>query len=47
MAKMAAARLLLVENPRNMLSEDLDQAIAAGKKIAEVATIVAGLCALF
>jgi hypothetical protein len=47
MAKMAAARLLLIENPHNMLSEDLDQAIAAGKKIADVAPIVAGICAFF
>jgi len=40
-------RLLLIENPRNMLSQDLDQAIAAGKKIVEIGKIVAGIFAIF
>jgi hypothetical protein len=47
MTKMAAVRLLLIENPRNMLSQDLDQAIAAGKKIVEIGKIVAGIFAIF
>jgi hypothetical protein len=47
MAKMAAIRLLLVENPRNMLSEDLDEAVKFGKKVVDVGKIVAGIWALF
>ncbi|WP_298460474.1 hypothetical protein [uncultured Cellulomonas sp.] len=47
MAKMAAVRLLLVENPRNMLSHDLDEAVAVGKKIVDVGKVVAGIFALF
>lgn len=47
MAKASAMRLLLVENPRNMLSEDLDEAVKVGKKVVDVGKIVVGIWALF
>lgn len=45
--KLTAIRLLLVENPRNMLGEDLDIAIEAGKKIVEIGKVVTAIFALF
>lgn len=46
-SKAAELKVALIENPKNMFMYDLDQAIKLGKKIAEVAGVVAGIVAIF